>query len=44
LLEKIVFLKYNMQTMDYINVFLSDLNIKENEFVEDILSEYEWKE
>jgi len=39
-----VFLKCNMQTIDYINVFPSDLNIEENEFVEDILSEYEWEE
>ncbi len=43
-LEKMVFLKCNMQTIDYINVFPSDLNIEENEFVEDILSEYEWEE
>ena len=44
LLEKMVFLKCNMQTMDCINVFPPDLDIEENEFVEDILSEYEWEE
>ncbi len=29
-----------MQTIDCINIFFSDLDIEENEFVEDILSKY----
>ena len=41
LLEKMVFLKRNMQTMDYINVFPLDLDVKTSDFTEDFLSEYE---
>ena len=41
LLGKMVFLKRNMQTMDYINVFPSDLNVKEDDFIE---NEYELEE
>ena len=35
LLGKMVFLKRNMQTMDYINVFPSDLNVEKDDFIED---------
>ncbi|CAG8643660.1 19307_t:CDS:1, partial [Rhizophagus irregularis] len=35
LVEKMVFLKCNMQTMDHINVFLPDLEAENNDFVED---------
>ena len=41
LLGKMVFLKRNMQTMDYINVFPSDLNVEKDDFIED---EYELEE
>ncbi|CAB4413859.1 unnamed protein product [Rhizophagus irregularis] len=36
LLGKMVFLKRNMQTMDYINVFPPDLDVENNDFVEDV--------
>ena len=35
LLGKMVFLKRNMQTMDHINVFPSDLNVEKNDFIDD---------
>ena len=41
LLGKMLFLKRNMQTMDYINVFPLDLDVKTSDFTEDFLSEYE---
>ena len=30
-----VFLKRNMQTMNHINVFPSDLNVEKNDFIDD---------
>ncbi|CAB4404793.1 unnamed protein product [Rhizophagus irregularis] len=41
LVGKMVFLKRNMQTMDYINVFPPDLDVENNDFVEneDLLEE-----
>jgi hAT family C-terminal dimerisation region len=41
LLGKIVFLKRNMQTMEYINVFPPDMNVVNDDFIEEFLSEYE---
>src|SRR5581483_3620172 len=40
LLGKMVFLKRNMQTMDHFNVFPSDLDVENNEFME---SNYEFE-
>jgi len=40
LLGKMIFLKRNMQTMDHINVFSSDLDVGNNVFVEN--EEDEW--
>lgn len=40
LLGRMIFLKRNMQTMDHINVFPSDLNIEHNNFMEN--EEDEW--
>ena len=43
LLEKMLFLKRNMQTMDHINIFPFDLNKEISDFVENF-SEYELEE
>ena len=44
LLGQIVFLKRNMQKMNHINVFPSDLDIEKSDFIEDFLSEFEQEE
>ena len=44
LLGQIVFLKRNMQKMNHINVFSSDLDIEKSDFIEDFLSEFEQEE
>ena len=44
LLGQMVFLKRNMQTMNHINVFPSDLDIEKSDFIEDFLLEFEQEE
>ena len=39
-----VFLKRNMQTMNHINVFPSDLDEEKSNFIEDFLPEFEQEE
>ncbi len=39
-----LFLKRNMQTIDHINIFFSDLDIKKIDFIEECLSDYELEE
>jgi hypothetical protein len=43
LLEKMIFLKRNMQTMDHINVFPPDLDVEKSDFTEDIMFEHEFE-
>ena len=44
LLGQMVFLKRNMQTMNHINVFPSDLDEEKSNFIEDFLPEFEQEE
>ncbi|CAB4426362.1 unnamed protein product [Rhizophagus irregularis] len=44
LLGKMIFLKRNMQTMEYINVFPPDLNVEKEDFIEEFLPEFESEE
>jgi len=39
-----LFLKCNMQTIDHINVFSSDLDVKKIDFMEECLSDCELEE
>ncbi len=44
LLRKMLFLKCNMQTMDHINVFPSDLDVEKIDFMEECLSDCKLEE